>query len=146
MADPGVILGGFAFADWEVPSRMPFGGEQAHEVHKLIGGTRQVDAMGSDPSDISWSGRFRGPDAIFRAQTLDAMRIAGAAVDLFWLGIDYTVLITKFVAETEKAYEVPYSITCVVTDEPGGAAAAVVSTVDALVSADLSSALSFASF
>ncbi len=68
------------------------------------------------------------------------MRIAGAAVQLSWLGIFYTVLISEFKAETEKFYEVPYSITCVVVDDPSADNAGASASLDSLVGGDLSTA------
>lgn len=138
MTDTPVVLGGVAFQGFEVPNKLPFGGEQDYKVHDEIGNIRVVDAMGPRPGDKSWTGRFRGADAIARAQALDAMRIAGAAVDLSWFGLFYTVLITKFTAETEKFYEVPYSITVCVVDDPaqdGGSLAP--ASIDSLVGSDL---------
>lgn len=140
MSDGLVILGGFVFLDHEIPNKIPFGGKQAHKVHEFVGGQRVVDAMGPSPDDKKWSGRFRGASAIARAQTLDAMRIAGAAVELSWLGLFFTVLITEFNADTEKFYEVPYTITCVVVDDPAASAGAAPSSLDSLVGGDLASA------
>ncbi|HYA07480.1 MAG TPA: hypothetical protein VEF90_16465 [Xanthobacteraceae bacterium] len=140
MSDGLVILGGFVFLDHEIPDKIPFGGKQAHKIHEMVGDQRVVDAMGPSPDNISWSGRFRGAEAIARAQTLDAMRIAGAAVQLSWLGLFYTVLIVDFRGETEKFYEVPYTITCVVVDDPSADDGGVVASLDSLVGGDLSTA------
>lgn len=139
MTDTPVVLGGVAFQGFEVPNKLPFGGEQDYKAHDEIGNIRVVDAMGPRPGDKSWQGRFRGADAIERAQAIDAMRIAGAAVELSWFGLFYTVLITKFTAETEKFYEVPYSITVCVVDDPSQDGAALGPTsLDALIGSDLS--------
>jgi len=140
MSDGLVILGGFVFQGHEIPDKIPFGGKQINKVHELVGGQRVVDAMGPSPDDISWSGRFRGADAIGRAQAVDAMRIAGAAVELSWLGLFYTVLISEFKANTEKFYEVPYTITCVVVDDPSADGDGSLASLDSLVGGDLSTA------
>jgi hypothetical protein len=55
-----VTIGGISLSEWEIPERINFGGKQQVTVHKLIGGNRVIDAMGPDPDDVRWSGRFRG--------------------------------------------------------------------------------------
>ena len=55
-----VTLGGFAFQDFEVPERIPAGGEQMLAIHKLVGGRRVIDAMGRDDAALEWSGYFLG--------------------------------------------------------------------------------------
>ncbi len=135
----GLILGGIAFSGFEIPDKINFGGKQQIAVHRLIGGERVLDAMGSDPEQIAWSGRFRGADAIARAQAVDEMRIAGAQVDLAWLNLFRTVVIASFHADTEKAYEVPYSISCEVVSDVAAGLFGLFSTFDALIGGDLSS-------
>lgn len=119
MTDGLVILGGVVFQDHEIPATINIGGKQRLKVHNIVGNTRVVDAMGPDPDDKKWSGRFRGASAIGRAQAVDAMRISGAQVSLSWLGLFYTVVVKEFRADTEKYYEVPYQITVTVVDDPG---------------------------
>lgn len=129
-----VVLGGIVFQDWEIPESINFGGAQQVSVHKLIGGTRVVDAMGPDPADVTWSGRFRGPNAMFRAQAMDAMRAAGAQVPLYYLSTFVTVVITSFKAQPERFYEIPYTITCIIVEDPiNDLLGAVVSGLDAVV-------------
>ena len=142
MTDGNVVLGGFVFQDHEIPNKMPFGGKQAHKIQDMIGGTRNVDAMGPNPIDlIEWSGRFRGSAAIQRAQLIDQMRQSGAEQQLSWLGVFYMVLIVDFVANTEKYYEVPYTIKCVVTEDPTQSISGIVSSLDSLVGSDLATAI-----
>lgn len=134
-----VVIGEIVLQDWEIPEHINFGGAQKVVVHKLIGGTRAVDAMGPDPSDITWSGRFRGPSAMGRAQALDAMRAAGAQVPLFYLSTFLDVVITTFHAEPERFYEIPYTITCTVVADPANdLLGAIVPGLDAIVSDALS--------
>jgi hypothetical protein len=123
MSDLKVTLDGFVFQGFEVPETMPFGGGQALSIKKLIGGKRVIDAMGADERAIEWSGRFRGPNAVSRARALDDKRKAGKAVQLTWGDFSYTVVIAAFHPVEERAYEVPYSITCEVVSESAGAAA-----------------------
>ena len=139
-----LVIGGISLSDWEIPERINFGGRQHAVIHKLIGGTRVIDAMGPDPTDVTWSGRFRGPSATTRAQALDAMRAAGAEVPLFYLSTFVTVVITEFRADAERFYEVPYTITCtVVSDTINDALGPIVPGLDSIVSTALSVAAAF---
>jgi hypothetical protein len=132
-----IVLGGVVFYDHEIPNKINFGGTHEHKIQMMVGGQRKVDAMGANPIVIKWSGRMRGAASVQRAQTLDAMRIAGAEIPLTWLGLFYTVLITKFEAETEKAFEVTYSIECVVVDDPTQQSGTSPASLDSLVGGDL---------
>lgn len=146
MADTAVILGGVTFTGFEIPEKINFGGRQQVAVHRLIGGSRVVDAMGPDPEPVKWQGQFRGPNALARAQALDEIRRAGAVVELTWFDIFRAVVVTDFHADTERFYEVPYSITCEVIDDGQGAGlGAITGGLDALVAADLASATTAAS-
>lgn len=117
-ADGAVILGDFAFNQWEIPEKIPFGGSQQLQVHRYLGGGRVVDANGADPMDLSWSGRFQGGDAYLRARRLDTMRALGQVLTLAWDEFRFSVVIREFRADFERFYQLPYSITCcVVQDE-----------------------------
>lgn len=117
MSDITVILDDFTFQDFEVPDQINFGGQQMLKVHKLLGGKRVIDAMGSDDDPLEWSGRFRGSDAVSRANTLDAKRRAGKPLNLSWGELSFTVVIAHFVAIYENPFEVPYKITVEVVEE-----------------------------
>ena len=146
MTDGVVSLGGYVFQNFEIPEEISFGGKQQIKVHEMVGGQRTVDAMGPCPGDISWKGRFRGPAAIFNAQSINAMRISGAAVPLLWLGIYYSVIIEDFQPRTERFYEVPYTIKLVVVDDPiQDSSGGLFSSLDSLVGGDLSAAFSITS-
>lgn len=139
-----LVLGGITFEDFEIPEKINFGGRQHAAIHKLIGGNRVVDAMGPDPDDPSWSGRFRGPNAMDRAQALDAMRAAGAQVTLSYMSTFLVVLITDFKAEPERFYEIPYRITCTVISDPiNDALGAIVDSIDTIIGNALTVAASF---
>ena len=58
MTGIGLLLGPIAFGGREVPDKINWGGKQMLAVHKNIGGTRVIDAMGPDPVDIKWAGHF----------------------------------------------------------------------------------------
>ena len=118
-----LTLGGVLFTGFEVPEHINFGGAHALHTHKLPGGARVIDAMGRDDDPIAWSGRFRGGLAAFRARSLDSMRIAGRPVALAWGGFRFTVVVAEFRAEYRQAYEIPYTISCVVVTGDAPAAA-----------------------
>ncbi len=135
MADTKLILGGIEFTDFEIPEKINFGQKQRLEIHKNIGGKRTIDAMGEDPDDISWSGRFRGVDGASRANRLYALAGSGRSISLTWGGNSFQVVVSHFRADYERFYEIPYQITCVVdTGSPGSSAP---STSSALIAADL---------
>lgn len=112
-----LLLGEILFADFEIPSRLAgaVGGRQMLAKHKLIGGKRVTDAMGSDPADPSWEGRFRGPNAEDRARALDQLRSAGQEVLLTFGSFQYMVVVEEFTCEYLQAYEIPYRIKCYIT-------------------------------
>lgn len=115
--DTILTLGDFAFSRFEIPERLPFGGEQRLAVHELVGGVRVVDAMGPSDAPIAWSGLFKGENALLRAQYLDGLRRAGAALPLKWGFFDYTVLIQSFNPDYERFYQIPYRISCLVVQD-----------------------------
>lgn len=134
-----VSLGGFVFDGFEVPEVITWGGRQTLAVHKLIGGVRQVDAMGPDDADISWSGIFLGPDASSRADQLDLMRKAGDLIELVFADRYYLVVISEFAADTRLISYAPYRITCTVVTDLSQTVPAYVSPLES-VTDDLSSA------
>jgi hypothetical protein len=135
-----LLLGPVAFAGFEVPDRITFGGRQRLAIHRLVGGGRVVDALGADDADLAWSGVFSGPDAADRARLLDALRMAGAQVTLTWDAFFYTVVIAEFSADYSAPWWVPYRLVCTVVLDP--AAPVVQAAADLLtsVTADLTSA------
>lgn len=110
-----VTLGAVQFEAFEVPEKIPFGGEQKVNVHRLPGGTRIVDSMGPDDRDIDFSGTFMGSGAASRARQLDSMRKAGAKITLAWADFRREVVITRFECDyTYGGQVLPYTIACVV--------------------------------
>ncbi|WP_051949300.1 hypothetical protein [Methylosinus sp. PW1] len=108
-------LGNFVFQEFEIPSKITgLGGKQTIAKSQLIGGLRVVDAMGADNADLSWDGRFRGIDALKRAQTLDRMRKGGEVFQLRWGGLYYEVVISDFTFDYLRMQEIEYRITVVV--------------------------------
>ena len=134
-----LVLGGFTFTDYAIPEQVSLGGEHKFVVHKLIGGTRVVDAMGPDDSDISWTGRFQGPDAVSKAMALDQLRISGAQVPLIVDSQFRLVGVHKFEWDYQRWYQILYKISCLVVSSPGGLFGSVAS-LDGLVAADINAA------
>ena len=143
MPDTSIQLGDFTFADFEVPEELPFGGEQALGVHKLIGGQKVVDAMGWFPRDITFSGRFRGPDATDRARYVQSL-FNGQSLTFVWDDFRYQVVGKTFDPIYQRFYEVPYTLTLEVVSDLTAPITVVPSTsVDDQVNADVSSAQSY---
>ena len=115
--DTIITLGEFEFADTEVPASIAFGGSQALVVHQLIGGARVVDAMGAVPTGVEWSGLFRGESALSRARYIDTLRGIGKPLELTWSELSYLVVIRDFRANFERAYQIPYTISCEVVED-----------------------------
>lgn len=134
-----LLLGSFLFEDFEIPETVHglLSGKQMFAVKKLIGGQRVIDAMGPDPADISWSGRFQGGDIVARGQQVASMREAGQPVVLVCDEVTLTVVIAEFNMPYERPYQGTYDIRCIV--QPAAAQAPSPSLDDA-VSGDFSSA------
>jgi hypothetical protein len=145
MSNVVLTLGGVPFQDMEVPEMIRFGGRQRVAVQNLIGGGRVVSALGLDDGEISFSGIFSGPDAVARAQELDAARALGAQLPLVWGGFYYIVVIERFTAEYRKPTLIPFSIYCLVVSDPLAAAASLVAPLANLVGGDLATALALSS-
>lgn len=137
-----LILGPVAFKDFEIPSQIDgLGGRQMMHVHKLVGGRRVVDAMGPDPHDKVWAGRFRGADAESRAHTLESLAQRGAMIPLSFGSFYYLVVIADFHATYEKAQEIPYDIRCTVVIDGAagliGSLIGIAASATALVASDI---------
>ena len=116
-----LILAGIVFEnfDYAPPDKISFGGQQAMIVHKLPGGTRVIDTLGPDEDDINWNGFFFTPNALYNCQTLDALRGAGQVVTLTYAGMSRQVVVKHFKAEIRRYPNwIEYSIGCVVSNNP----------------------------
>ena len=141
MADFDLTLGGFTFQSFEVPDRIAFGADQQTKVHKLVGGQRTIDAMGRDDPDLTWEGRFTGPDALSRALQLKAMAAAGGALALAWSELSYTVVLKSFQPDFEKPFLIPYRITLEVqADNSASVGAAATPSLDDQLGSDFDDA------
>jgi hypothetical protein len=135
-----LTLGPLLFTDFEVPESINVGGKQILVVHKLIGGSRVIQAMGRDDDDIKWSGRFRGSAAEIRTRLADFLRVQGQPLVLAWSSFRYLVMV-EFKADFHQQYEIPYSISCTVVSDLTNPVLTAVLGVDAAISSDLNQAI-----
>jgi hypothetical protein len=144
MSNVALLLGQIAFQDFEVPATINIGGDQRLAIHRLLGGTRIIDALGREESDIKFSGVFSGDTATLRARAVDQMRVSGLPMTLTWDVFFYTVIIKKFEADYRSGWWIPYRITCtVVMDEASSALDPVISLTNSTVT-DFATACTFA--
>lgn len=115
--DTVLTLGDVEFARYEIPEKIPFGGDQRLVVQELVGGVRVVDAMGRSDAPLEWSGLFQGENALARARYIDGLRIAGKALILSWDEFRYRVVIASFRADFERFYQIPYRINLTVVED-----------------------------
>jgi hypothetical protein len=104
MSNVALLLGPIAFRNFEVPAAINIGGAQRLAIHRLLGGTRVIDTLGRDDTDISFSGTFSGPDATLRARLIDEMRVSGLSLPLTWDVFFYSVIIRKFEADYRSGW------------------------------------------
>lgn len=117
-SDQSVSLGGYVLTGWEIPEQITWGGAQRMNVHKFVGGSRYIDVMGQDNDAVTWSGRFLGPDASFRADEIDQMRKAGEVVELIFAGRYYQAVIASLSLQQQTQFLIPYKISLtILTDE-----------------------------
>ena len=140
MSDFSLTLGPVAFAGFELPSSVTLGGSQRLAIHRLPGGVRVIDALGPEPSDITFSGIFSGPDAAERARLLDTIRVSGMALPLAWDAFLYTVILARFSADYRSPWWIPYKISCTVVRDEAAAAINTILDLGSTISADLLSA------
>ncbi len=144
MSDFSLTLGPVAFAGFELPSSLTFGGRQRLAIHRLPGGIRVIDALGPDAADLAWSGIFTGPDAADRARLLDTLRVAGTALPLAWDAFLNTVVIESFTADYRSPWWIPYRLSCSVLRDEAASAVAAIQALAPVLSADLLTAGSYA--
>lgn len=141
MADLALFLGDFEFQEEEIPERIAIGGEQRLVTRELVGGLKQVHAMGASSDPIQWTGWLRGPDALERGRYLDTLRSQGNQLTLVWSEFVYTVVIHRFTADFERYYQLPYTIVLEVVDDLSQPVRSLSSpSIDSLISGDMLSA------
>lgn len=139
-----LLLGPIAFHDFEVPASINIGGAQRLAIHRLPGGTRVIDALGRDDSDISFSGTFSGPNASERARSIDEMRVAGAPIPLTWDAFGYSVVINKFEASYRSGWWIPYRLSCTVVCDDANGTIAPATSLESDALSDVTTACRFA--
>ena len=117
VGDSVLILGDIVFQHLEIPPRFNFGGEQLMKVHQLIGGAREVNALGRADADITFSGLYFGTEGAERARAVDYMRVRGTQVELVFGEFVYLVLIREFAPSFERYYQVYYTLTVTVIND-----------------------------
>lgn len=100
----------FAFARYEIPEHINFGGEQRIVNHEMVGGAKTVDVMGETHEPIEWSGHFIGSQAVDRAKYVDGMRKGGKKWTLIWNQFRFEVVIKSFKADFHQFYRITYRI------------------------------------
>ncbi len=140
MSDFSLTLGPVAFAGFELPSSITFGGRQRLAIHRLPGGVRIIDALGPDPADLAFSGIFTGPDAADRARLLDTLRVLGDPLSLAWDAFLYTVIVERFEADYRSPWWVPYRLSCTVLRDEAAAVGVDAASLAPALTADLLSA------
>ena len=145
MSDVALVLGPVLFRDFEIPSRINFGGRQRVAVHALPGGERVIDVLGRDDAQINFAGIFSGVDATLRARALDELRSEGLAMALTWDVFFYTVLITELQADYHNGWWVPYHIVCTVLQDEASMVPIIPVSITSIIGADMDTAASYAS-
>ena len=136
--DTTINLGAVQFANSEIPERISWGGSQRIAVHELVGGQRQLDAMGRSDRPLIWSGIFFGPNATARARYLDTMRTQGAQQKLTFGQFAFNVIVKEFEPEYERFYQIPYRISLeVIADLANPVTTLAAPSIDADINSDL---------
>ena len=145
MPDFALKLGSFQFKDLEIPEALPFGGTQKLAVHELVGGTRVIHSMGDFERPIEWSGWLLGEDALSRARELDNLRIGGQRLLLQWSELYYWVVVREFNADFQRAYKIPYKISCEVSSTAAKPQSSDVQSIDGQIKSDAAALADMAS-
>jgi len=136
-----LTLGGVIFQDFEIPEKISGGGAQSLDTKKFLGGSRIIDALGSDDDEIAWDGRFRGFGAEGRCQQLDLMRKQGVPISLTFSTFSYQVLIKRFKFDFQQPFEIPYSISLEVLVDNNAPPPGILATIDEVFGTDLADSL-----
>lgn len=140
MAKIFLALGPIVFRDFELPPEISFGGKQRIAIHRLAGGRRVIDCLGRDDADIRFAGVLTGPEATWRAQSLDALRASGITVPLTWDVFFYSVMVTGLSTVYRNDTWIPYSIRCSVLRDEADSVLQPPTSVAQLLTEDLNAA------
>ncbi len=114
-------LGSVTFSTEETPQKLSIGsGDQQLVVHFLPGGGRIVQDFGNSAAEVTWTGRFFGPNIAPRVQQLRTYRISGQPQTLSFKSERYLVKIKSFDPGYRGGFN-EYKITCVVIQDQNGA-------------------------
>jgi hypothetical protein len=138
-----LTLGDLELDGFAIPASVRFGGAQRLAVHKLIGGTRVIDATGRDDAALVWSGILSGAGASDRARTLDAMRVAGTALPLAWDVFCYMVVIGDLKLEYRNPWWIEYRLACIVLSDLAQSLPAYMPALADSIAGDLNAAAAF---
>lgn len=138
-----LTLGDFEFVSFEVPEAITVGAKQQTKVHKLVGGKRVIDVLGTDYDTLSWSGWITGGTAGDRTKALETMRDAGQALVFVLDDYRFKVVIGDFKSRFEHLYRRPYTIELIVVERLDLVATgnALAGALDALINSDVGEAM-----
>jgi hypothetical protein len=128
LSNSTVTIGSISLQDFEIPTSIQFGGRQRLVVHRVSDGTRTVEPLGPDDSQIRFQGIFSGPDAESRVRALDNLRLSGAIVWLTWQSFRYKVIIDTLLVSYHSRWWISYRISCVVVHQSGVLASDLITT------------------
>lgn len=135
-----VSLGPYTLESFEIPTSIHYGGRQRLAVHDLPGGGRVTDVLGGSDNDIVFGGTISGNDADTKAQLLDALRISGLTVPLFWSEQYFIVIVAEAHFDYCKPWWIPYQLRCSVQSNLVYGIAATALSAAASIATDLASA------
>jgi hypothetical protein len=139
LSNHAITIGSINLQDFEVPTSIHFGGRQRLVIHRTSDGTRVIEPLGPDDSEIRFSGIFSGTNAETRARALDNLRLSADAVWLTWQSFRYKIIVGDFAATYQSRWWIPYRLSCVVVHQEGIRPTLLLST-QALIFGALSSA------
>jgi hypothetical protein len=133
-----LFLGDLLFEDFELPERLPHGGDHSLAVHKVVGGRRRIDALGPDDAAIEWSGVLFGEFSHLRSLQLDLLRRSGRVVELAHSLRRYRGIVSKYVGNVRSPLVVEYSLTFeILEDLVAGEGGSRSQTLEEQIAADL---------
>jgi hypothetical protein len=133
-------LGDFTFSEYEIPERITMVTAIRTVVRKMVGGARNVNMMGYDPAPLEWSGMLLGSNALDRARTLKQMALAQKMLTLTFSEYSYAVVISEFVEDFQREYEIYYRIRLDVVADNAAQGPTAAPGIDSLIGADISTA------
>jgi hypothetical protein len=115
-----LTIGGIAFLDEEHPEDISFELAQAWSIHVNVGGSKTAQALGPNPSDVTWTGKLFAQNLQPRFASLKALEVAAQQVQLTYLDQSYTVVVKKFTPKYSHRYLGEYTITVGVIADTSG--------------------------